>query len=158
MATFKIEIPDGAFENIRSDIRDVLVRQLSNELPSYPQFVKNLAKDMPTPAEELHHASTGISGEAGEILDQTKKVWVYGKPLDIRHLIEELGDLRFYYQAILNMLDLTDADIQALNMKKLSVRYASGKYSDAQAIGRADKKIESPRNFIGMPNSPGETK
>jgi NTP pyrophosphatase (non-canonical NTP hydrolase) len=132
---------------------------LGARLPDYRTFVTNLMKTMPTPAEELHHAGTGIAGEGGEILDVTKKVWVYNKPLDVPHLIEELGDLRFYYQAMLNLLGITDDMVIAQNMQKLRVRYADGKYSDAAANARVDKALSAegskgtgtpaPRKFMG---------
>lgn len=144
---FRIDIPPEQLEQISQTVESVGLRIDDNELPEYHQFVTNLFKDGAKASEELHHATTGISGEAGEILDLSKKVWVYEKPLDIFHLLEELGDLRFYYQAVLNMLRLTDADIVALNMNKLAKRYASGKYSNEQANARADKA--EGRKFIG---------
>ncbi len=117
------------------------------ELPSYRVFVENLMKSMATPAEEFHHATTGVSGEAGELLDISKKVWIYNKPMDpamCEHIIEEMGDLRFYYQALLNLFNLTDEQVQAANVVKLSKRYHEGKYSDKQAQERADKSDSSP--------------
>src|SRR3954469_22058139 len=76
--------------------------QREQKLPGYAQFVDDLFKAMPTLADEVHHAGTGIASEAGEILDITKKGWIYEKPFDdaiVEHLLEELGDLRYYYQA-----------------------------------------------------------
>lgn len=166
MAQFKITLPQEARDELFVDKRDIIHKINRGELPHYEQFVWNLAKSMNTPAEELHHAATGISGEAGEIIDVSKKVWVYNKPLDAKNLVEELGDLRFYYQAMLNLLQLTDEVIVTQNMKKLSVRYADGKYSDAQAQARADKaplrvdgskpgaalspELKPGRKFMGM--------
>lgn len=136
----------------------------AGSLPNYPTFVDRLFKGMNTVAEEAHHAATGMSGEAGEILDQTKKVWIYGKEFDIAHLVEEMGDLRFYYQAMLNLLGMTDADIVAQNVIKLSKRYSEGVYSDKAAIERKDKQPApisaeggkgtgeaEPRRFMGQP-------
>lgn len=150
MARFKIDIPEELREKISKQVSEVHQRVLSGELPNYPTFAWNLMKSMETVKEELHHSATGLAGEAGEVLDISKKVWVYGKELDLYHLIEELGDMRFYYQTVLNMLGLDDQDIIAFNMEKLSQRYADGKYSNVHAIGRADKKTEVARSFIGM--------
>ena len=143
MAQFKISLPYEFKQLIADDTRNIFNDIASRDLPEYTTFVNNLMKTMATPAEELHHAGTGIAGEGGEILDITKKVWVYGKELDVAHLVEELGDMRFYYQAMLNLLQMTDAEIIAQNMKKLRVRYADGKYSDAQANARADKGLSA---------------
>jgi NTP pyrophosphatase (non-canonical NTP hydrolase) len=107
---------------------------------SYSQFVETLFKEMDTASATLHHATTGLAGEGGEILDCSKKSWIYNKPLDVENLIEELGDLRFYYQACLNMLGLSDYEIQAMNRKKLLHRYPTGQYSDQHAQQRLDKQ------------------
>ena len=76
------------------------------------------------------------------IRDRVKKHWAYGKELDQANVIEELGDLRFYYQAMLNMFGLTDEDVCAMNMDKLQKRYPTGVYRDQDAIARADKQAE----------------
>lgn len=145
MAQHVITLPQKVSEDLTLALGNMMRKQRLEELPSYAEFVDNLMKALPTEAEELHHAATGIAGEAGEILDQTKKVWIYGKELNVEHLIEELGDLRFYYQALLNMLRITDEEVQAQNIKKLRARYVDGKYSDQHAIERRDKV----RRFIG---------
>lgn len=85
------------------------------------------------------HMAVGISGEAGELLDAVKKYVIYDKPLDRANVIEELGDLEFYMQGLRAELGITrDETIQA-NIAKLSKRYHTGAYTDAQAQQRADK-------------------
>lgn len=113
----------------------------------YPEMVVTLAKpgqaiqDSLTPDRcHLLHMTMGISGEAGELLDAIKKVVIYGKPLDITNIIEELGDLEFYLEGLRQGLDITrEETLDANKCKLLGKRYASGSYSDAQAIDRADK-------------------
>jgi len=107
----------------------------------YAEFVERLFKKMSTPALTILHAVVGIAGEAGEVLDIGKKAWAYEKPLDAEKLIEELGDMRFYYQALLDHLGITDVDVIAYNIDKLSKRYATGNYTDEQANARADKQV-----------------
>lgn len=130
---------------------------------NYPQFVDGLGKGLETVALELHHATTGMCGEAGEALDITKKLWIYEKALDegvVEHLIEELGDLRWYYQAALNTLGITDEMVVGFNKTKLLKRYPGGVYSNAAAQARADKveapetpkpaNLYQPRKFFGQ--------
>lgn len=109
------------------------------------------------PAWTALHAAVGCSGEAGELLDLVKKVALYGKKWDsasekhaslMLHVLEELADHRFYYQKFLNLLSITDEDVMNFSMVKLMVRYASGRYSDAQALARADKAAETPRRYM----------
>jgi NTP pyrophosphatase (non-canonical NTP hydrolase) len=88
----------------------------------------------------LLHMAVGVSGEAGELLDAIKKHVIYGKPLDVANVIEELGDLEFYMEGLRAELGIFREETLAANkMKLLGKRYASGTYSDDQAINRADK-------------------
>lgn len=87
----------------------------------------------------LIHMAVGIAGESGELLDAIKKVVIYKKPIDINHVIEELGDLEFYMEGLRQELGLNRDDILKANIEKLSVRYNGLKYSDDAAKNRADK-------------------
>jgi NTP pyrophosphatase (non-canonical NTP hydrolase) len=161
-AKFRLELQQGFKDQISGQTAAVRSKRQSGEWCTYAQFVEKLAKGMNTSGEEAHHYSTGMAGEAGEVLDITKKTWIYEKPLDIEHIIEEMGDLRWYYQGMLNLLGLTDEDIQAANTVKLLKRYPDGVYSNQAAIDRADKAIphgagagaipsSAPRRFFGQP-------
>lgn len=85
------------------------------------------------------HMAVGICTEAGELLSALKKWWVYRKVLDIENVIEELGDLEFYMEGIRQDLDISREETLAHNINKLGDRYEGFKYSDQQAIDRADK-------------------
>lgn len=110
------------------------------------------------PDGSAFHAAVGCAGEGGELLDCVKKVFIYGKSwadrdaktgqTPLENLLEEMADFRFYYQKLLNMLGITDAQVQDFSYVKLSARYASGTYSDKQAQDRADKG--SDRKFFGQ--------
>ena len=93
-------------------------------------------------AEACHlmHMDVGISGESGELLDAIKKVVIYGKPIDRKNVVEELGDLEFYMEGLRQGLNITrEETLDANKLKLLGKRYASGSYSDQQAQDRADK-------------------
>jgi len=107
----------------------------------YSDFVAALFKDMGSPTLDLLHAAVGIAGEAGELLDAVKKHWAYEKPLDRENVIEELGDLEFYMQALRNNIGVPRSFIIQKNQEKLSKRYASLHYSNQAAVARADKNV-----------------
>jgi NTP pyrophosphatase (non-canonical NTP hydrolase) len=88
----------------------------------------------------LLHMAVGVSGEAGELLDAVKKHAVYTKPLDRDNIIEELGDLEFYMAGLRDALGITRQETLAANIRKLSLRYSTGSYTDQQAQARADKQ------------------
>lgn len=105
----------------------------------YDEFVGTLFKDMGEREKNLAHAALGIAGEAGEVVDIIKKHFAYGKPLPLAEVVKELGDLLFYIQAMMNLLDIKMDLVLMNNMAKLTERFG-GSYSDEKAIARADVK------------------
>lgn len=87
----------------------------------------------------LLHMAVGFAGEATEMLRAVLD-HVLGADLDLDNVVEEGGDAAFYLQGILNQVDIGMNTVLRHNkFKLLGGRYASGKYSDEQAIARADK-------------------
>ncbi len=92
-------------------------------------------------AEDCHlwHMTTLLVGESGEFSEGIKKHVVYGKPIDRVNALEELGDIEFALNALREIFGFTREEVLQANIDKLSKRYSSGSYSDAQAQTRADK-------------------
>lgn len=116
----------------------------------YSEFVAALAKpgaailgDLTPQQADLLHMAIGISGEAGELLDAVKKHTVYQKPIDRANVVEELGDLCWYMQGVMNNLDITLDEILAHNRAKLAKRYEGLVFTKEAAIARADKAVEA---------------
>lgn len=55
------------------------------------------------PATDLFHARVGIITEVGEICDAFKRHIIYGKPLDLANLKEEIGDVFWYINLLWNV-------------------------------------------------------
>ena len=110
----------------------------ANEVIRYDNFVSWLFKPGTKQVMALH-AAIGVAGEAGELADAIKKEYIYGKKRDLENIIEELGDLEWYMQAVRNHYGISRKRILQANADKLSKRYVSLRYSDAAAIERADK-------------------
>lgn len=104
--------------------------RLKSALDVYKEFTLDKAN--------LVHIALGISGEAGELLDAIKKHYAYNKTLDETNVIEELGDLEFYMEALRQHLGVTREQVLKANMGKLLTRYTKG-YSDKEASQRKDK-------------------
>lgn len=81
------------------------------------------------------HAALGISTEAGELLDAVKKQIIYGKPLDVVNVAEEVGDLFWYLAILVDTLNLDPESIMETNIAKLRARYPE-KYTDRDALNR----------------------
>jgi NTP pyrophosphatase (non-canonical NTP hydrolase) len=86
----------------------------------------------------LIHGALGISNDAGEYAGAIRDHVIYGKTLDTINCAEELGDLLWFVQYSAKKLGFTLSGIAEFNIAKLKKRYPE-KYSDQQAIFRADK-------------------
>lgn len=112
----------------------------------FETMVATLAKDgdeilLDMSPEQMHqvHMVLGISGEAGELLDAIKKNAIYQKPLDYENVLEEIGDIMFYLEGLMQSLGITRDQAIEANIKKLGKRYEGFKYSNEAAQARADK-------------------
>lgn len=108
----------------------------------HTQIVKDLFRPLANRQDELLHAVIGVGGESGELLDCVKKHVYYDKPLDVKNILEEAGDVLFYLKAMLMLLGLDITEVEAYNFKKLSARYPDGKFTTLHAAARLDKVAE----------------
>lgn len=115
-------------------------------MSNYTEFVKALKKPSTEILEsvtadetDLWHQTFALIIEVGELADPIKKHIIYRKELDIDNVIEELGDIEFYLEAIRQNLNIRRSDTIEANMVKLKKRYPNLAYSDKDAITRADK-------------------
>jgi len=111
---------------------------IGTELIQYNDFVGKLFKQEDISMMQMH-AALGVCGEAGELGDAIKKHVIYGKELDRKNIVEELGDLRFFMQAIQNIYNITEQEVLQHNGYKLIKRYNGLNYSNEAAIARPDK-------------------
>lgn len=88
---------------------------------------------------DLLHATLGIAGESGEIVDAVKKHVIYNKPLDVANMREEIGDIMWYIALACRTLEFDLGELLQENIEKLAKRYPE-KYTDAHASLRLDKQ------------------
>ena len=100
--------------------------------PTHPELVEALVKPAKEIASQLTddplkahlaHMALGVAGEAGEIVDCIKKFSIYGKELDMKNLLEELGDMEWYLEGIRAPLEIERGLTLELNIDKLLKRY-----------------------------------
>ncbi|AVJ51808.1 nucleotide pyrophosphohydrolase [Pantoea phage vB_PagS_Vid5] len=114
---------------------------------SHRDMVEKLFKKDNNQSMMLLHAVMGIAGEAGELVDAIKKHVFFGKELDKENVVEELGDILFYLEAMAQLLNVSKMQLMAHNVDKLltgdKARHKSGTYSDEAQVARADKQGEN---------------
>lgn len=105
----------------------------------YGDFVFSRMNKALTVKDALVNYSMGLAGEAGETANLIKKHRFHGHAMDVAELVEELGDVMFYVQALCNILDIDIIEVMLHNARKLSIRYPKA-FSSKESIERKDVK------------------
>ena len=86
----------------------------------------NYAGRIDTWEGELQNATLGLGGEAGEIVDQVKKMLYHtdkGKEFHRDKLVQELGDSFFYHIKFMDLMGITLKEVLQANREKLQSRH-----------------------------------
>ena len=113
---------------------------------AFRAFVKELFQAKNTGVDGQLHAAVGLAGEAAEILDQMKKLWVYGKLPDRAEVLEEMGDVFHYFTMLMIVMGTDLNEVTENNTTKLNKRYPDG-FTKEAAIARADKAPKAFADF-----------
>lgn len=81
--------------------------------------------------------SLAIAGEAGELANLTKKVFVHGHPYDQDKVIDELGDILWYIAVYADGIGVSLSEIAERNLAKIARRYPDGFSTDASLNRKA---------------------
>lgn len=92
----------------------------------------------------LLHGSIGLCTEVGELQDALKKHLIYGKPLDLVNVGEELGDILWYLALVADAAGTTLEAAMERNIAKLKARYPDG-FSQHAALNR---DLETERSVL----------
>jgi len=96
---------------------------------------KSIKDRLNTKQIRMLHSSIGLCTEAGELIDQIKKHVYYGKKLDETNIKEELGDIMWYLNVMLDVFGWDLEEVLQVNYEKLHARYGD-KFSEDRAINR----------------------
>lgn len=89
---------------------------------AYQREAHKTAGSMP-PRDRVFMASMGLAGEAGEVVDELKKVHFHDKPYDRDKLLRELGDVLWYLAELATAHELSLQDVAHANLEKLRKRH-----------------------------------
>ena len=90
-----------------------------------------------TQRERLAYLGLGLTGEAGEAVDNLKKALYHGHDLDLDNLKKEMGDCLWYLANLAEALDFDLGEVAVLNIDKLEKRYPIG-FSEEASINRQE--------------------
>lgn len=87
----------------------------------------------------IEEAVAAVTTRALMLLDVTKKVVIYNKPINRAVFVERLQWIEVWLHVLRTITGITRDETLTANIAKLSVRYEGLRYSDAAAQARADK-------------------
>jgi len=83
--------------------------------------------------------SIGLIFAAAELFDVTKKHVIYGKDLDQDAVVMAINQINFELLGVWEQFGCSRQEVLQASIAKLSKRYPTGEYQNADAIARADK-------------------
>jgi NTP pyrophosphatase (non-canonical NTP hydrolase) len=93
-------------------------------MEEYAAWAASIAKVTADASEpKMSYLALGLSAEAGEVADVIKK-WLRDGKLDRAALIDELGDVAFYWTCLCVAAGQNPADLLAQSRRKIESRLA----------------------------------
>ena len=87
----------------------------------YAPLAMRTCKSLPF-TDHINHMGLGIVGEMGEIVDQLKKAYVYGKAIDQVNIVEEVGDVAYHVAGVVQFYPNLHSFIESDELKN-SINY-----------------------------------
>ena len=118
---------------------------------TYSDLALRTAKRFDDPKMTYLHGYLGVFGELGEICDALKRHHIYGRPLDLINLGEEIGDLTWYANYMLRELPEVFDDVvvgDGTRVRKDRKRVIATLFQDMPALvaaGLAERGVAAPK-------------
>ena len=98
---------------------------IENHLNTVVNKTWNYAGKLHDFQDEVMNASLGLAGESGEVADTVKKMFFHKEQEGRRtELLEELGDVAYYFTKMLDLFGFTLEEVLEANTAKLFKRHA----------------------------------
>jgi NTP pyrophosphatase (non-canonical NTP hydrolase) len=105
------------------------------EINEYQKKASRTLKRMNDEQQDLEHMFYGEISEVGEAVSMLKAHYVYGKEFDMTNMIEELGDIAWFWAGACTILGIDANDVLEKNIDKLRARYPE-KFTEYHALNR----------------------
>lgn len=114
------------------------------DIQSYQKLAARTLPRLSSEQEDIQHMLFGMMTELGELVDSYKKHYAYGKTLDSTNVMEELGDIMWYWAGMCTITGINAPTTLQLNIDKLKARYPE-KFDQDLAINR---DLEQERRIL----------
>lgn len=115
------------------------------------EYLKNVLRTAGNPLpprDRLLLGILGLAGETGEVVDLVKKELFHAKPRDNLKILNELGDVLWYFTLCLHVFGFTYEQVAEANVNKLRKRFPEGFSPEAAAARRDEVEPLSPNPRI----------
>lgn len=104
-----------------------IASQLDLQLPDWYQLRCGKSAYSPFTIQTFNSMfwALGLAAEVGELLNILKKWIGHGREFDRDRVIDEAGDVLWYFSQMLNVLNIKLSEVMAYNQKKLDARLAA---------------------------------
>ncbi|MGH2496526.1 MAG: nucleoside triphosphate pyrophosphohydrolase family protein [Ktedonobacteraceae bacterium] len=116
----------GTVFPIESENNDMAEQQLITEHEYTSEVLRTYAGTPNSTLDKLTLGALGLAGESGEVIDMIKKRLFQGHDIDQNKLLDELGDVFWYYTLILQSMGYSLQEVMSRNIEKLRHRYPDG--------------------------------
>lgn len=93
------------------------------DIQNYQKLAARTLPQLSSKQEDIQHMIFGMMTELGELVDSYKKHYAYGKQLDEVNVMEELGDIMWYWAGLCTITGINPSYALITNIDKLSARY-----------------------------------
>ena len=105
------------------------------DIQSYQKLAARTLPRLSSEQEDIQHMLFGMMTELGELVDSYKKHYAYGKNLDLVNVMEEMGDIMWYWAGMCTITGINSSGILSTNIAKLMKRYPE-KFDEMLAVKR----------------------
>jgi len=105
------------------------------DIQTYQKLAARTLPKLSSEQEDIQHMLFGMMTELGELVDSYKKHYAYGKPLDMVNVMEEMGDIMWYWAGMCTITGINAPHTLQVNIDKLLARYPD-KFTEDQALIR----------------------
>jgi len=93
------------------------------DIQSYQKLAARTLPRLSSEQEDIQHMLFGMMTELGELVDSYKKHYAYGKELDMVNVMEEMGDIMWYWAGLCSITGINSSFTLKSNIDKLIARY-----------------------------------
>lgn len=93
------------------------------DIQSYQKLAARTLPKLSSEQEDIQHMLFGMMTELGELVDTYKKHYAYGKELDLVNVMEEMGDIMWYWAGMCTITGINTRNTLEVNINKLIARY-----------------------------------